>query len=94
LSFYHFKFIYFVVYTLIIKGMQSRVSSLEQSLALAQFTVNLMEDKRGKDDEFSQLKHKFVTELEIYKQLLGIFLPPSLFPPPHPLLLIPTIFSY
>lgn len=53
--------------------MQSKVTSLEQSLALAEFTVNLMEDKRGKDEELAQLKRKFETEIETYKQLLGIF---------------------
>jgi hypothetical protein len=48
------------------------VTTLEQSLALAEFTVHLMEDKRGKDEELTQLKAKFETELETYKQLLGI----------------------
>ncbi len=31
-----------------------------------------MEDKRGKDDEFAELKRKFETELDTYKQLLGM----------------------
>ena len=54
-----------------LQALQNKVASLEQSLSLAQFTVSLMEDKRGKDEELAQLKAQLKLAERQQRELMG-----------------------